>query len=310
MTIIKSNNNNQLAEIVKSKARYQKVMLIYGETVAPNDIFDIHQQIKEFCIYKESEIKSLDLNEVYNGYKLLIFLCSADEYLKLNLNVEEFVSIFIPQDEGYMPFFLNCNTNNQNYLVLNNSVIDINILSSSVLNVFINYFKCLITMKENPIEFEFDNKIINQNTTVETMNNLSSLSFVDIEILKKHNIEYKYLQVIDLIIINAFLTFLSSIREHSLMMVDIYKSANDDFDLIDKFYDLAFDNSFLNIINLNFRCLYNLASKTKEKVLENFVIPGDLTNEKLNKLFFEIKEYAKNSKGILSLLYLYNIFGV
>ena len=102
---------------------------------------------------------------------------------------------------------------------------------------------------------------------------------------------------------------ITSIKNQNFIIVDVYKSARDDIEMIEKFYKYYNNETFMKLIQLNYNCLYNYCVKTKEKILE-FVKFFEIDNSQLDYLFDKVKTFSKNDTDIMGYLYLYNIFDV
>ena len=135
------------------------------------------------------------------------------------------------------------------------------------------------------------------------------MKFYDIELLYKCNIPYRQLVLVDLILIDAILILISSFKHHSFMLVDIYKSVKDNEILIDKFYAIANNETFKNLVILNSNCLTNFCLKTKQKILD-CVNVFSYSHDEIKNVLAQIKEYSKQDGGLLAYLYTFNIFGL
>ena len=304
MQILKQNFN--LKDIVLKHAKFQKVLLCYDQNVSFLDIDKIYNSIKEQCIFNKMDTKNLDWQELNNGYKLIIFFCSASSFLNLNVNVSEFVNVFIPTDCGILPFFVDENFNlnsSQNYLILTNSQVDINVLFSVYFNSFYNYLKDLLFKQESEITFNLNLNEITQLKMLELLNK-NQLEFVDLKFLNKFNLDYSLLPLVDFLLLNAFLLLTNAVHENQLCLVDIYKSFKEEYQQIDKYYALANNCLFKQIVNLNFLSLKNVLVCSINKLKEFlFDIKVDLA------VVEKLKNFCKNEENLLNYLYLYNIFG-
>lgn len=311
MKICKEDFFKEIKNIVQTKAKYQKVMLLFDENVSSIEIANIYNNIKELCIYNQCNIDKIDINEIYNGYRLLIYYCNAEKFLNLNIQTDEFVNVFCPISDAILPFFLNNNnlkSSADNYLIIDNSKLDISMMTSMCFNKFYHYISGLLGMKNKTYNFDINNNEITQYNTIKTINEIEEdLVFIDVDILKKTKLSYKYLPLIDLILINAFLLVITSIKNQNYMLVDVYKSVKEDESLIEKFYKLYNNETFTNIIILNYNCLYNYCIRTKQKILECFNI-YDISQTEIEKVITMVKDYAKKDTGLLSYTYLYNVF--
>ena len=302
----------ELKNIVQKSAKYQKVMLLFDDFVSNLEITEIYDSIKDFCVYNQQNIEHLDEQEIFNGYRLIIYCCSIDNFIKYSFDRSEFVNVFISKDDAFLPYFLTKNnqpSKDENYLLISGSKIDLSVMSSLYFNMFYNYFKNLL-VGENALEFPYSLKEITQQNILSYINNINkNIFFLDIDILRKQDISYKELIFIDLMIVDAFLVLISSVKNQNLMLVDVYKAAKDDIDYIEKFYRFYKNENFINLIILNYNCLYNYCVKTKEKILELIKFFNFDQNKVIN-LFRKLKLYAKNDKDLMGYLYFYNIFGV
>ena len=137
--ILKNFCLEEIKGIVADKAKYQKVMLLYDDSFSALEVGEIYATIKELCIYNCKSVEGLDLQELNNGYKLIIYLMSADSYLKLNVKQDEFVNVFISSD-AILPYMIDDmnSINNKDYLLIKNMGLDKSMLSSIHFNNFYN----------------------------------------------------------------------------------------------------------------------------------------------------------------------------
>lgn len=313
MKICKDNPIKEIKNIVQNKAKYQKVMLLFDDSVSNVEIGEIYMAIKDFCIYNQSNIKEVDENEIYNGYRLVVFYCMVDSFLKCKINTEEFVCVFFPKDNSLLPYFLS-KTNEidyaENYLLIENTKVDLSMKISIHFNQFYNYFKNLISGQNQTINYSQINQEITQYNVLNCIKEMPKDSFfLDVDILKKEDISYEDIIVVDLLLINAFLLLITSIKQQSFMLVDVYKSARDDTVLIEKFYKLFNNETLTNLIILNYNCLHTYCNKTKQRILE-FIGFFNIENNKVENIIKKIKNYSKNDNDLPAYLYLYNIFDV
>ena len=313
MKIINGNCLQEIKNIVQAKAKFQKVMVVFDETITSIEIGKIYEAIKGFCVYNQVEINKLDEQELLNGYKLIIYCCSVQGYFKCGFNKEEFVNVFFTQDDCLLPYFLTqqcCLDKGNHYLIIQNKALDLQMLSSVWFNLFYNYFKGLINEGVKSYELTLQLEEITHHNLFESVLNLSEdFQFVDVEILKENNIDYSNLILIDIMLIDAFLLLIEAIKEENYMIVDVYKATNQEESEIDKFYKLFNNENFINLIILNYNCLHNFCLRTKQKILQLiglFELDINIVDELINK----IKIYAKKDNGLLSYLYLYDIFSV
>ena len=309
MKIFYDNKIDELKKIIEAKAKYQKVMLLFDDSVSNLSVREIYELIKTDCVYNQSHISEIETDEIYNGYKLIIFMCETQSYLKCNIDTSEFINVFMPVDECFLPYFLNYELklkHEDNYLFVNNKSVDWQILSSIAFNDFYNYFKSIHSGKDFKISLK-NNLITNQNV-FDYLNRLDEdCFFVDVDIIKKCNLSYKDLILVDLMLIDAFLLLITSLKNQTYMLVDVYKVAKNDDKLIEKLYRFFNNETFRNIITLNYNCLYNYCLKTKYKIIE-YISYCNIDNEKIDYILKKIKAYAKDDNELIGYLYLFNIF--
>ena len=193
----------------------------------------------------------------------------------------------------------------QNFLLLETNEIDMSVYTSIVLAEFYSCIKNIVN--QNEYELNFSSVLGNGKNMLQSFQNLNeNIEFVDIQILKESCIDYEYLPLIDLVLIDAILVFIKSVRNKSLTLVDVYKSAKEDIALINKFYTMSRDIGLLQMLNINFNCIYNLAVKTKQEILMNMSVKSSCD---INTIIYKVKNSLKNSNNFLVYLYLYNVFG-
>ncbi len=298
MKIIYSNEINDLKDLIIDKAKYQKVMLVYDHTISNIEISDLYRLIREECIFNKTDISNLDINEINNGYKLLIFKCSTDSFLSIQVDLEDFDNIFIPTDKAVLPYYLNYeNKKSAKDSFLVQSDIDIHMNSSISFNQFLHYLKSFFINFSYNIDFtiDFDIDILSP-----------EMKFEDIEILKKTGIEYKYLSLIDLLLIDAFLVMITAIRTNNLSMIDIYKDCKDDETLIDKLYARVSDNALINIVRLNYTQIYKTCLMAKSNILSS-INTQYFTAEDIGNILDRLKFYAKYDDALINYLYIFGI---
>ena len=265
MIVIKDEYYNKVFELVEKHAKYQKVMLIYDDSVSNIITSEIYNKIKEICIFNQCKDSELN-NEIFNGYKMLVFVCSSDSFLNLNVNIDEFLNVFCSTDGNVFPFLINLNNKvnkNENYIITNKNVLDVSMMSSLIFNKFFNLIKNLncIDLGLADRNFCIDDIELEQTFKLENIN--ENDEFVDLDILRKCALNYKSLPVIDMILIDAFLVVFQGIKQQQLSLVDIYKSCREDYDKVDKFYALFENENFSSVVKLNFSFLTGLLLKYK-----------------------------------------------
>lgn len=295
-------------KIIESKAKFQKVMLICDESISNIEIAEVYNTIKEICIYNQQDVKSLDINELNNGYRAIIYLCSSKNFLKLNFDKTEFVNICVVNDCNILPFCVNndCTRIEKDlFIFTTNECFDVNIFSSLCFNKFYNYLFNVVNLKDCDFSLDFNNLAMFDN--IQQVG--KDFQFIDLDIIANTNIQCKHLCVLNLILINAFVIMLNNIKNNSLLLVDIYKVCRDDYSMLDKFYTMYNNEMFFTMINLNYNYLINLCLKVKEEILNNFFV-RDLEVDEVENILLELKNYAKNSNNLVTYLYLYDFFKV
>lgn len=299
---------DEIRKIVKDKSMYQKVMFVFDDYVSNFQTIEIYESIKDFCVYNQTHIKDLSKNEIYNGYKLIIYFCESNSLLKCDINKDEFINVFILKD-GILPAILNCDSskvNSEVFILFNNSTIDYSLVPSINLNKFYQCLNNLLMLNESAYN-EIFNLQVSRTAIEECVGSIEKeMMFVDVDILKIMDIEYKDLIFVDLLIIDAFLLLITNIKNQNLMIADIYKMAKDDDEMIDRFYKLYNDKTFYNMIILNYNFLYNNCIKVKKSILDVIAL-SDYNEDKIYCILKKVKEYSKRAKGLFSYLSLYDI---
>jgi len=307
------NKVEEIKNIISSKAKFQKVMLLFDDYISNIDIQKIYNSIKEICVYNQCNLKDISEEELNNGYRALIYLCEADNFLKTDFCRNEFINIFCPSDSAILPYCLKENNmvdDGDNFIILDSAKMDAGLVCGCYFNQFINYFKRLFSIKHANIDLQFLSQDITQFNIISMFQNLDkSIQFFDIDIIKKTKIPYSHLVLIDLMVIDAFLLLIRSIKNQSLSIVDIYKADKEDYSLIDKFYALYNNETFVHVVLLNFNSLQTYCNKTKEKILD-CLETINLSNIDFESIKNKIKIYTKQDNGIFAYLYLFDLFGV
>jgi len=298
-----------IKNVVLAKARYQKVMMLIDENSNKDLLQTIQQEIKDLCVFNVCDINKLD-EEILNGYRLIIYLVSANNYLISNIKKEEYVNVVVSQDKTMLPYLLGNNSKKiDNYVITADLGLDLHMLSSLYLNAFFNYFHSLTLGEQTSEYFTLIREEITQQNLINVIEKLDhNFFFLDIDIIKKSNANVGNIAVLDLIIIDAFLVLINHIKEQNLTLVDTYKLGCENHHLIEKFYRLHFNENFHQLVVLNYNCLINFANKTKEKILE-IISFFSVEKQTVNKLILDLKQYSTVDDGICGYLYLYNMFG-
>lgn len=309
MEIIFNKEIDEIREIVEKFAKYQKIMLLYDNTASNTLLLDIEYNVREYCIFNKMNVENLGTNEIYNGYKLIIFLASVDNFLSLDIRWEEFVNIFLPTDIGILPFYLLENSI-QNFILLDRRKVDIGAITSVEFNRIFSIIESLYNSQE--LE-EFDSEIsgeITLNKIIKLIENVpKNTEFIDIKIMKSERIEYRYIGLVDLILIDALYLFLVSIRNRTQELVDVYKLAHNDLSSVDKYYEMFNSNVVTEILNINYSFLFPKIKNARERI-KTAIETCKFSNQEIVEIMAKVKNYAKNDNGIVGYLYLYNIFDV
>lgn len=312
--MIQTGKIEDLSSIVERYAKYQKVMLIFDQFASNLQIAEIHQTIKELCIFNQidisintgNETQNQDLNEIYNGYKMLIFLCAPETVIGLKLNLEEFVNVYFCQN-AILPYCLNKNyaiSQAQTFLLQSTNKLDKSAFSSLAFNCFYNYLLDVYTQAETNFNIdmqEFSNRnLLSAFDTLDT-----NFKFVDVEIVANSNLDYRTLPIVDFVLLAGFEAFFAGVKQHNFLFADLYKAAKSNPQLINKYYALSQNDAMLTMVELNFNFLQNKLNIAKQTVHQFLQI---LQTDDVLKIVQVVKLYAKNSTGILNYLYLYNVF--
>ncbi len=301
-----------IKNIVKTKAKYQKVMLLFDESVGNVEIKDVYELIKTDCIFNQMSVNNLDIQELMNGYKLIIYYMTGNSFLHLDFYIDEFVNIFVPTDAYVLPFFMDRKmslSENKDYLIIENKDIDFSFVSSLYFNrVFKAFFNVLYNTEERIDFVNIDTNYLKTNI-VEILNTQNfDGEFVDLKIIKQAEVEIEMLPVLDFVLLVALELFLKNIRNKSLSLIDVYKLAQNDDKKINIYYEMMNNFSLLEILNLNFNCLLNLIKISKEHILE--ILQYECGEFELEEILKIIRSYATNDEGLLGYMYFYDIFSI
>lgn len=318
MQVLTNFNLDLLKTIVEKNAKFQKVMLIFDENVSSFQLQKLHKSIEEICIFNQKDINSADLDEIFNGYKLLIFVCAANSFLKINLDLSEFVNIFLPTDHNILPFFARQNfkcspvnfiENAQNLdfkddCIFLNQGVDINIYYSLAFNNFFAMLNNILSNSDCP-SFSLNNNFFSQKNSIECLAQIQQ--FEDLKILKKLDLDYKFLPYLDYYLLAAFSLLIAATKQQTLSLVDVYKAAKDNYPLLDVFYAKINNDAFLQLIDLNYLQLKNCLT-------HSFTTLSNLSLRKLENgdndfLLGKLRNFCKNSTELYVYLYLFNVFG-
>ena len=313
MEILYGTHNENIKKLITSRAKFQKVMVLYDDYISNLEISQIYEEIKEICVFNQSNIKSVNEVELNNGYRMVIYLCGVDSFLKSKFSRDEFINVFVPKSNAMLPYFLSQNdfvSKNENYIILDAQRVDVGILSSVRCNQFFKYLINLFGMGK----YDMSQFLIKQDFSRQSIINAiqqveEDVEFFDIKIFKKYNLSYDKIVLLDLILIDAFLILIKGIKSQNLQLVDVYKSTKENCVLTDKFYAMFHNDAVFQLIVLNYNCIINYCCKTKEIVL-NCLSLFNYTKEDVTAVCKVVKDFAKNDENLFAYLYLFNIFGV
>ena len=311
MKIFKDNLFKNLQNVVEIKAKFQKVLLIYDENVTEIMITKIYETIKLNCVFNKVEINNLPKIEINNGYKLLVFACSAKNFFNLNFNFSDFICFFIPTDSNYLPFFINENNrleSKNNYLFLSENFIDEKIVFSCLFNRVVASLNAMIF--DNTINLkQLDLMQITQKNLFDVLNEFENENFEDFKILKQLKLDYETLPIIDYILLLAFDTLATAIREKNLAITDIYKNLKNDYVKINKYYNLISSQVFIQVIDFNYVFLSNLLKQSLKTINNIFNLKNYFNGYNPQTIINNLKEYSKNADILFNYLFLFNVFG-
>ena len=313
MEIVINNRVEEIAKIISNRAKFQKVALIYDECTSALEIAEIYNAIKQICVFNKFSYDEIDYVELNNGSRVVIYLGNVKGYLKLNFPKNDFINIFCPKDKELLPYFLTENNKidtNENYLILGHQVVDVAILSSVCFNKFVNYLINVLSLEGKNIEACPIEKEITYQNIMELLKLVDDdVEFFDLQIIKKYDLDYKHIVLVDLLLINAFIVFLQAVKCQNGMIVDVYKATKDNDSLIDKYYSILTNDSVFNLITLNYNYLINYCLAVKKKILCSLEL-FDFADEEVLSVCEKVKEFSKQDEGVFALLYFFNVFGV
>ncbi len=322
--------------IIEECAKYQKVMLIYDESVSMVQVSDIYEQVRDLCIFNKIDITA-DKSELNNGYRLLIFLCSGDSFLRFSAPLGEFVNIFLPTDSCILPFFLQGYhlAERDDYLILKQNRTDLNVFSSMIFNQFLLQFQSIIgiTEQEGDDEKFLFSEEFTQKSAIKLINsvkNKENLKFFDLELLVASNMDYRDTMLLDYVLLCACSVFIQSVSGGQLALTDVYKVAKDDCGLVDKFYAMSQNTYLIEMTRLNSHYLNRICERAKQEVLSLLALSKlnmlDLASlsifrenqstdgrndtsghEHIARLIKSIKQALPNNDSLLGYLYFYDV---
>ena len=290
-------------------------MLLYDDNVSSITIRNIYDDIKELCIYNQADMSRCDDIEsmLNDGYRLVIYCCGVDNFIMKNFSRSDYINVFIPQDNSLLPYYLNNNweiIRSDDYIVRLDNM-DTSAMGSIYFNKAFNSLRNLMTMSSSKVSIEFSPEINNM-FILQEMDRLqdSKMKFVDVDILKCCGVHYDQLPLVDYILLSALLTLVQGIKSRSLSLVDVYKSAGDDYSMIDRFYAMYNNESLIGLINLNFYYISNMLERTRDKLLDMVSVCCECSESTIDDIIDKIRQYSKQDNGVIGYLYLYNLFTI
>lgn len=309
--IFNENPCVEIQKIVLEMAPYQKVMVLFDDNANKDIIYEIYQSVKEKVIFNKMNIANITQEELNDGYKLVIYCCCADSYLKFNNDNSDCINVFCPSNECVLPFLTkgNDSEDNKNFLILSTKKLDIKMLTSVYFNLFYNNCKNLLFQEGLQVDTMGTGLQFNAQNLLNFVVNLDkSFEFIDMKILKKCDLLYSDLFLVHVILLNAFIVLINSIKEKNIMLVDVYKATQANEERIDKLFAMYFGGYFENIVKINCDNLLMCAEQTKRKIID-FNDRLDYSENWLEEVFNKLKLYSKEDEGLLGYFYLFNLFG-
>ena len=205
---------------VLKKAKYQKVILLFDDKVGQEMICEIYQSIKDEVVFNKKNISTISQDELNDGYKVIIYCCCVDSYLKFKYDNQESDNIFYPTDENVLPFILRDDTvcKTEDVLIVQSKKLDVKMLSSVYFNLFFSYCNSLLFQQDHKFVFEeFPQKMNVQNV----LNFITALDetvqFLDVKVLKQCDLLYEDISIVQIVILNAMISLMSAIKEHNII---------------------------------------------------------------------------------------------
>lgn len=300
----------EIFKTIERKAKYQKVMLFYDDECSNEEINSIYEGVKEICIFNKQYINVFNLEEINNGYKAIIYLCSAKNFLKLNFDKSEFVNLCVVKDREFLPYCVNNNNRlikNNLFLFSSNNVIDVKLLSSLTFNKFYNELLSVVNFNKKCI---CDYEVCQNISVKESLDSVDAeFEFVDMGIMSKTGLKYENLALLHLVLINALILMIDNVKNKTLMLVDTYKICKEDYSKLDKFFAMASNDNLKTMLILNYNYLINLGLKIKDEILSKY-INENIEVKTVEEVLKALKFYSKDADNIIGYLYLFDFFKV
>lgn len=308
MKIFKSFDVIEIKKIVEEKAKYQKIACLYDSCENFKRAKEVCEVIKDICVFNQLEMDG-DLLELNNGYKMILYFCSTDSFLKTHFNKTDFINVYIPSDGGVLPYYIKNEKpyNDGDFLFLYGNQIDAGVLSSICFCEFFDYLSNLIFADKTDefIAKNFSN--ITQKTILDALENCKNeLYFIDVKILKESKLCYRFLPLVDYVLITALYIMITAVNSNAYSLVDFVKATKNDENEIDKFYAMANNVLFKEIVELNFLKIASNCKNARENILQN--LTTQFQNCEVEKVIESVKVFCKKQEGLLGYLYLFNIF--
>ena len=295
----------ELKEVVSQYAKYQKVLLVYSGLASNDDIDAIYNEIKGLVIFNKVQIDLFNEDLAGDGYRMIIFLTTGDDMLKVKYNSIDYINVYIPINNEILPFYHLIN-NNEGYILFKNNDIDVSVYCFLAFHKAINEIFSLKDAKL--ICWTGDEVSFSLQDSIELLNaNVDKIQDFDIEILIKSGLDYSKLCIVELIILNSYKKLVFDIQNNKLSMVDVYKFHKDDVEIVDRLYKTFSNENFLKLIKLNAGKLLKNIEMAKDKIL--FLINAETFEDDLrvDDLVEKIKIFCVANDDINE-LYLYNAF--
>lgn len=293
----------KIKDIVLSKARFQKVVILIDSKSDLDFVGQIESKIKKdtvcFCVNFDLETETDIEKIIRDGTRCVISFLSDYNYFRL-VQFYDFYAVTIDVFKDKM-YAVRLKNYDDYYLFCDNKK-----LSVEDRLVIANYV----------IEWKWRNLIASKNYSNEEKLLLSIFDRVDLckcgqflnfdiysELVRIESKYYKsYLFIRIMAIKYLFLTFLQS----SQKMIDVYKTYYNDLEEVDYAYKLYKDER----VNFLFKNCNKLMLDFINVLLANFSVNLNITKNEINNLLKNIKNKAKYNKkdNLLKYCYLYGIF--
>lgn len=305
--IVKYNDYLSNLKGLIDNVKYQKVLLIYSSEATDSDIAEIYDTIKDNVVFNKVQYESLDKDIINNGYRMVILLCSGDDILHLDYSVEDVINVYIPLDNGILPFFylLRRNSYNQNnYILIRDHKADI------CLNAHIEFLKFwldILSLKHNTEHLWLEGySLLDLRQSIDIISNITVDNYIDVDIVSRCSLLYQDLVCVELVVLDGYLRLIQDAKLGNLTMIDIYKYHFDDVENVDMYYKVYQDSSFIQYLSLNHDVLIERILGVKDKLKEYLTIISS-ENTNIDTIIESVKEYSKANEELAE-LYLYDVF--